>query len=445
MAIAYQGRQQAAHGFVSPNEEDRKSPPGAANGTTDALMEEGDTPEVAWEVVRAKRIVGNDTENIPYALVVSIPFVCLYALHGYAFPSAIMIAFTLCRIIHSVCFAFGLQPFRTLFFFIGFLLVSLMSVAALFVIPETMPVAGTVSIVVMVVLDIKLHVLVLSIPFLRKKHAAATLPDDVKMVRGTVKQGSEYPEILQRIDRCHQNDVENLPMGILATFVFAAQAPPDGTAGSTIGLILIIVFGAMRCLHTVAYMKGLQPWRSLSYFVGTLCVVVMLVWSIIRSFELPEGVTAGIATAYLQTFNIVYTILYIKVIAVALLTGARRSAAAVVLSPEDTALTPNATVTQKSELPDSVARVMRAHQNDVENIPLFLFLGVLFRPSSESYLRGGIALFIIFTVFRLLHTCCYLNKLQPWRSLSWVGGLLTSLVLAILCVVTADMFPAIPF
>jgi len=69
-------------------------------------------------------------------------------------------------------------------------------------------------------------------------------------------------------------------------------------------------------------------------------------------------------------------------------------------------------------------------RNDLENIPIFLFLGLIY------VLAGGPAgpaaiYFTVFTVARILHTITYLRGMQPWRTISYTVGGLATLALAI--------------
>ena len=83
---------------------------------------------------------------------------------------------------------------------------------------------------------------------------------------------------------------------------------------------------------------------------------------------------------------------------------------------------------------ETVERLRRAHQNDLENIPPFLIIGLLYALSNPS---SGIAsgLFVIFTLARLLHTATYLAGMQPWRSIFFEVGHISLLVTTILLLV----------
>jgi microsomal prostaglandin-E synthase 1 len=102
--------------------------------------------------------------------------------------------------------------------------------------------------------------------------------------------------------------------------------------------------------------------------------------------------------------------------------GAARSKTKTAMNDED-AVRFGASLTQID--PPEVARILRAHRNAQASIYPFLFLGLVF------VLAGGPAgtatvIFGIFTGARLLHSIFYLAGKQPWRTIFFsVGGLTT--------------------
>jgi uncharacterized MAPEG superfamily protein len=49
----------------------------------------------------------------------------------------------------------------------------------------------------------------------------------------------------------------------------------EASPGSAMWLFLI--FTGARYLHTVFYLAGIQPWRTVAYAVGVVCMLVMCV------------------------------------------------------------------------------------------------------------------------------------------------------------------------
>jgi uncharacterized MAPEG superfamily protein len=71
-----------------------------------------------------------------------------------------------------------------------------------------------------------------------------------------------------------------------------------------------------------------------------------------------------------------------------------------------------------------VQRAAKAWLNDLENIPIFLALGISYvltgaLPSAAPWL------FMIFTVSRVLHSITYLFAIQPWRTVAYAVGILS--------------------
>jgi uncharacterized MAPEG superfamily protein len=80
--------------------------------------------------------------------------------------------------------------------------------------------------------------------------------------------------------------------------------------------------------------------------------------------------------------------------------------------------------------PPAVARVLRVHANAEAGIYPFLFLGLVFVLAGGSA-RTGAMTFGIFTAARLLHSFCYLRRMQPWRTNFFTVGLLATVALIV--------------
>lgn len=120
-------------------------------------------------------------------------------------------------------------------------------------------------------------------------------------------------------------------------------------------------------------------------------------------------------------------LLVIKMTAMAVTTARTRAQLKVALNPEDAATFGAQLVT--AEHPE-VERVLRAHRNDLENIPSFWVLGLLAvlagAPTPVLYVALP-----LFTAARYLHSVAYLKALQPWRTVSFGLGQLANVALAV--------------
>jgi len=110
-------------------------------------------------------------------------------------------------------------------------------------------------------------------------------------------------------------------------------------------------------------------------------------------------------------------IVLLKMLALALLTSIKRFGHGVFANPEDAKV-----MGVQTKVADSVERVRRNHLNDLENIPAFLFLGLLYvaiQPNPATALWH----FRVFAGSRILHTFVYQLAIpQPSRALSYTVG-----------------------
>ncbi|RZC40906.1 prostaglandin E synthase-like, partial [Asbolus verrucosus] len=113
-------------------------------------------------------------------------------------------------------------------------------------------------------------------------------------------------------------------------------------------------------------------------------------------------------------------LLVLKMMAVTLLTIYNRFKFKAFISSED-AKWMNGQVTVN----DTVERIRRAHQNDLENIPIFLAAGFAYL-WIQPHVGVAWALYLGFTIVRALHTIVYTLIIfpQPTRALMWLAGFL---------------------
>ncbi len=138
-----------------------------------------------------------------------------------------------------------------------------------------------------------------------------------------------------------------------------------------------------------------------------------------------------------HTYALCCVVLSFQMLFLAGLTAARRSTAKRLLNPEDSAVAFKGAEHLEAPEPESVARVMRAHRNMNESLPIFFGLGFVFLFVGGSTLGGQIC-FVTFTAGRLLHSVAYLNALQPWRTIAYavsafaLVGMMVQIVMATL-------------
>lgn len=138
-----------------------------------------------------------------------------------------------------------------------------------------------------------------------------------------------------------------------------------------------------------------------------------------------DAITALPAFQPLALFSV---LLILKMGALAVVTANRRRLAQVVVNPEDVGVNPGSHP-EAQDAPE-VLRARRAHMNDLENIPDFLILALIYALAGGTS-TGGWAYMGVFFLARLSHTICYLNGVQPWRTASFFLGWLTKLGLMV--------------
>ena len=113
--------------------------------------------------------------------------------------------------------------------------------------------------------------------------------------------------------------------------------------------------------------------------------------------------------------------------AISVVQGRARTGAKAFTNPEDAAMFGGTSVAQEVA---GVQRASRAWMNDLENIPMFLILALVY---AIAGLSGGafIIYCAIFTIARILHTIFYLNAMQPLRTIAYTVGALTSFALMV--------------
>ena len=103
-------------------------------------------------------------------------------------------------------------------------------------------------------------------------------PEDAKAFKG--KEATQEPASVTRTQKAHRNALENiLPFALLAGLYIATGAKPLAAA------IYCYTFVAARWLHSICYLKGVQPFRTLTFAVGFLVNIGLTVQLLIHAFS----------------------------------------------------------------------------------------------------------------------------------------------------------------
>jgi len=129
----------------------------------------------------------------------------------------------------------------------------------------------------------------------------------------------------------------------------------------------------------------------------------------------------------LRIYAITAIVLALKMAAISIVQGRARLSAGIFTNPEDAKRFGGQQAS--AEVP-MVERASKAWRNDLENIPIFLIIAWIYVAAGLS--AGAFVIYcIVFMAARIIHTICYLNAIQPGRTIAFTVGALTMLALMI--------------
>ncbi|KFE50565.1 MAPEG family protein [Pseudomonas syringae] len=126
--------------------------------------------------------------------------------------------------------------------------------------------ALSVYAICVVVLFLKMFAVSCYQGILRMRFRAFTNTEDAAVFNRIARE-KELPQVT-RAARAWANDLESIP----AFFALGGLAVAM-SAHASITAWLSVVFTVARVLHTLAYLKGVQPWRTVFYGIGILCLL----------------------------------------------------------------------------------------------------------------------------------------------------------------------------
>jgi prostaglandin-E synthase 1 len=142
------------------------------------------------------------------------------------------------------------------------------------------------------------------------------------------------------------------------------------------------------------------------------------------------GIDYFIAHPAFRTYALCAAILGLKMLFSAIYTGIQRQRHQGYINAEDARAFGRSGARAGTEEAPAVAHALRIQRNDLENIPLFLAIGLVF------VLAGAAPLWALvwcwtFTLARIFHTIAYTWNLQPWRAVFYGIGTLALLAMIV--------------
>jgi glutathione S-transferase len=120
----------------------------------------------------------------------------------------------------------------------------------------------------------------------------------------------------------------------------------------------------------------------------------------------------------MRLYALTAIVLSLKMSAIGIVQGRARTAAKKFANPEDAKMFGATLVDQ--EVP-TVQRASKAWLNDLENIPMFLILALVYAIAGLSSTAFAVYC-VVFMVARILHTFFYIKAMQPWRTIAFTVG-----------------------
>jgi len=149
------------------------------------------------------------------------------------------------------------------------------------------------------------------------------------------------------------------------------------------------------------------------------------------------GIDYFIAHPAFRTYALCASILVVKMIFSAIYTGWQRQRHQGYVNAEDARTFGNAGAHAGTQEAPAVAHALRIQRNDLENIPLFFAIGLVYVLAGASPI-GAVAYCWTFTLARVAHTIAYTWNLQPWRAIFYgigtlaILGMVAHILLAVL-------------
>jgi uncharacterized MAPEG superfamily protein len=108
-----------------------------------------------------------------------------------------------------------------------------------------------------------------------------TLEDNAKYFGKSDAVATQDTPLVQRASGCWRNDLENIPSFLFLALVYALMGGDSQIMGWMMGF-----YCATRTLHTLFYIKLIQPHRMIAFQAGMVCHVALVAQVVLLSLKL---------------------------------------------------------------------------------------------------------------------------------------------------------------
>lgn len=149
---------------------------------------------------------------------------------------------------------------------------------------------GKILATCMVLLFVKMFLVGVYTAFGRNKEGRASAPEDAlvgnKFSSGPPNTGDALT-IVDRGQAMHRNDLENIPIFlIIAIMLYVTSGYGTDKYSLAAHAVYYTVFTATRFLHTICFLFGLQPFRTISFFVGVVMTLAAGIHLMIQVYSI---------------------------------------------------------------------------------------------------------------------------------------------------------------
>lgn len=95
-------------------------------------------------------------------------------------------------------------------------------------------------------------------------------PEDARTFQAS--QAPEDAPDVRRASRAWLNDLENIPIFLILCGIYVAAG-----LSTTAFVIYCLVFTVARIAHTIFYLNSMQPWRTISFTLGAVVSMALMI------------------------------------------------------------------------------------------------------------------------------------------------------------------------
>jgi len=272
--------------------------------------------------------------------------------------------------------------------------------------------------------------------FHRRQRNEVIVPEDAIFLSKDEDKPLMSGEVISdRFSNIHRNDMESvLPWFMMAcNFILAALKSSNLSVHQYFGIGFFVVFAIQRIVYSIIYAFGLQPWRSITYHIGFICTIIMMVYTVIIHFTIDSGTFSANVLRIIFLFSCV--ILVIKMYVVGFLTAFYRMRSGRDIVPEDSMFTKKL---KKIDVEvDLDQKYSEIHKNDIDSILPWFIAALIFVLGyihvKEEYIVASITgslLMATFMLSRIFYTIYNIYSLPRRKNIALTVGNLCLIVTA---------------